>query len=89
MPRTRGARRGESSQTTWEQPLVVSGDEDGEAPPGRITRETKEHLRGMQMSFTKRMYEHAKAFLQGSRAGVDALPRCAAAAKAALGGGAW
>ena len=65
MPRnTRASRRGESSQTTWEQPLVVSGDEDGEAPPGRITREAKEHLRGMQMSFTKRMYEHAKAFLQ-------------------------
>ena len=63
MPRnTRASRRGESSQTTWEQPEVLSGEEDGVAPPGRITREAKEHLRGMQMSFTKRMYEYAKAF---------------------------
>ena len=61
MPRTR--RTAAQEQTSWEQPLVLEGDPDGVAPAGKITKEEKEHLRGLQMSFVKRMYEHAKEFL--------------------------
>ena len=42
---------------------MLEGDPDGVAPPGKITKEEKERLRGLQMSFVKRMYEHAKEFL--------------------------
>ena len=61
MPRTR--RTAAQKKTSWEEPLVLEGDPDGVAPAGKITREEKEHLRGLQMSFVKRMYEHAKEFL--------------------------
>ena len=54
-------------ETSLEDPLnLVSGDEGDVAPPRepKISREAKEHLRGMQRSWVKRMYECAKAFLQ-------------------------
>ena len=63
MPRTRRTAAAQK-KTSLEDPLVLEGDPDGVAPAGKITREEKEHLRGLQMSFVKRMYEHAKAFLQ-------------------------
>ena len=53
MPRTR--RTAAQEKTSWEKPVVLEGDPDGVAPPGKITKEEKEHLRGLQMSFTKRM----------------------------------
>ena len=64
MPRTR--RQQNLVETSLEDPLVVSGDEGDVAPPRepKISRETKERLRDQQMSWVKRMYEYAKAFLQ-------------------------
>ena len=62
MPRTRRTAAAQK-KTSLEDPLVLEGDPDGVAPAGKITREEKEHLRGLQMSFVKRMYEHAKEFL--------------------------
>ena len=64
MPRTR--RQQNLVETSLEDPLVVSGDEGDVAPPRepKISREAKERLRDMQMSWVKRMYEYAKAFLQ-------------------------
>ena len=64
MPRTR--RTAAQKKTSLEDPHVVSGDEGNVDPPRepKVSRETKTLLRGLQMSFVKRMYEHAKAFLQ-------------------------
>ena len=62
MPRTRRTAAAQK-KTSLEDPLVLEGDPDGVAPAGKLTREEKEHLRGLQMSFVKRMYEHAKEFL--------------------------
>ena len=62
MPRTRRTAAAQK-KTSLEDPLVLEGDPDGVAPAGKITKEEKEHLRGLQMSFVKRMYEHAKEFL--------------------------
>ena len=45
-----------------EAPLVLSGDEDGVAPPPRIPPEEKERLRQMQKACTLRMYDHAVAY---------------------------
>ena len=55
MPRTR--RQKNEVETSLEKPLVVSGDEGDVAPPRepKISRETKTRLRGMQMSWVKRM----------------------------------
>ena len=63
MPRTR--RTAAQKKTSLEDPHVVSGDEGNVAPPRepKVSRETKTRLRGLQMSFVKRMYEHAKEFL--------------------------
>ena len=65
MPRTR--RQQNLVETSLEKPYdLVSGDEGDVAPPRepKISREAKTRLRGMQMSWVKRMYEYAKAFLQ-------------------------
>ena len=57
MPRTR--RQQNLVETSLEDPLnLVSGDEGDVAPPRepKISREAKTRLRGMQMSWVKRMY---------------------------------
>ena len=60
MPRisTRASQASGSSGA----PLVLSGDEDGVAPPPRIPPEEKERLRQMQKACTLRMYDHAVAY---------------------------
>ena len=64
MPRTRRTAAAQK-KTSLEDPEVVSGDEGNVAPPRepKVSRETKTRLRGLQMSFVTRMYEHAKEFL--------------------------
>ena len=43
---------------------MLSGDEDAVAPPPRLPRAEKERLRGMELTFTLRMYDYAVAYLQ-------------------------
>ena len=59
-------RRTKNSQASGssEAPLVLSGDEDGVAPPPRIPRAEYERLRQMQKAFTLRMYDYAVAYFQ-------------------------
>ena len=59
MPR---ATRASQASGSSEAPLVLSGDEDGVAPPPRIPPEEKERLRQRQKACTLRMYDHAVAY---------------------------
>ena len=61
MPRTTRASQASGSS---EAPLVLSGDEDGVAPPPRIPPEEKERLRQMQQACTLSMYDHAVAYFK-------------------------
>ena len=57
MPRI--STRASQASGSSEAPHVLSGDEDGVAPPPRIPPEEKERLRQMQKACTLRMYDHA------------------------------
>ena len=61
MPRSTKNSRASASR---EAPLVLSGDEDGVAPPPRIPPEEKERLRQMQQACTLSMYDHAVAYFK-------------------------
>ena len=61
MPRNTRTSQASASR---EKPIVLSGDEDGVAPPRRLDEEVYEQLREIQRSFTKDMYDFAVAYLQ-------------------------
>ena len=58
----RRVTRASPASGSSEAPLVLSGEEDGVAPPPRIPPEEKERLRQMQKACTLRMYDHAVAY---------------------------
>ena len=62
MPR-RTTRTSQASGSS-EAPLVLSGDEDGVAPPRRLPREESDRLREMQLTFNQKMYDYAVAYLR-------------------------
>ena len=65
MPRsTKNSRASASTGDERDQPLVLSGEEDGVAPPPRIPPEVKERLRQMQQACTLSMYDHAVAYFK-------------------------
>ena len=65
MPRnTKNSRASASTGDERDQPLVLSGDEDGVAPPPRIPPQEKERLRQMQQACTLSMYDHAVAYFK-------------------------
>jgi hypothetical protein len=67
MPRsTKNSRASASTGDERDQPLVLSGEEDGVAPPPRIPPEVKERLRQMQQECTLSMYDHAVAYFKRS-----------------------
>ena len=56
MPR----RTTKTSQAAGAGVDVLSGDEDAVAPPPRrVPREVVDRLRGMQLTFNKKMYDYA------------------------------
>ena len=58
MPRsTKNSRASASTGDERDQPLVLSGEEDGVAPPPRIPPQEKERLRQMQQACTLSMYD--------------------------------
>ena len=61
----RRVTRASPASGSSEAPLVLSGDEDGVAPPPRIPPEEKERLRQMQQACTLSMYDHAVAYFKG------------------------
>ena len=68
----RRVTRASPASGSSEAPLVLSGDEDGVAPPPRIPPAEKERLRQMQQACTLSMYDHAVAYFKG----VLSPPRC-------------
>ena len=62
MPR-RTTRTSQASGSS-EAPLVLSGDEDGVAPPRRLPREDSDRLRDMELTFKLRMYDYAVGYLR-------------------------
>ena len=64
MPR-RTTRTSQASGSS-EAPLVLSGDEDGVAPPRRLPREESDRLRDMELTFKLRMYDYASSKKNGS-----------------------
>ena len=61
MPRSSKNSRASGSS---EAPLVLSGEEDGVAPPPKISPAEKERLRQMQQACTLSMYDHAVAYFK-------------------------
>ena len=62
MPRSTKNSRASASR---EAPLVLSGEEDGVAPPPKISPAEKERLRQIQQACTLSMYDHAVAYFKG------------------------
>ena len=86
MPRsTKNSRASASTGDERDPPLVLSGEEDGVAPPPRIPPEVKERLRQMQQACTLSMYDHAVALVTKEGVFAPARPSACAASLPFIG----